>query len=83
MLKLAEITPVDRAASEGPGIKCTDIGGCRNNAVIVLDKFANDANETAGRDARVALNATDGQVNPDCRVRDIVSRKLQMGRPNL
>jgi hypothetical protein len=74
MLELAETTTVDRAASEGVRIKGTDVGGCRNTPVIVLDEFANDTNETADRDARVALNAPDGHLNPECRVEDIKSK---------
>jgi hypothetical protein len=57
----------------------TDIDGCRDAVVVVLDELADDANETAGRDVRGALDAPEGQANPDGSVKDIVSCKNAEG----
>jgi hypothetical protein len=92
MLELAETPPVGWDATEGVEIKSIDTGGvplpgtavgCRETAPVALDEFVVDANEMVDRDVRGALNALDGQGNPDWRATDIVDSLMQMDLPNV
>jgi hypothetical protein len=92
MLELAETPPVGGAAAEAVKIKGINTGGvplpgtavgCRETAPVALDEFVVDANEMVDRDVRGALNALDGQGNPDWRATDIVDSLMQMDLPNV
>jgi hypothetical protein len=92
MLELAETPPVGGAAMDGVEIKGNDTGGislperiagCRETVPIALDEFVDDASEMVDRDERGALNALDGQGNPNWRAKDIVDSLMQMDLPNV
>jgi hypothetical protein len=92
MLELAEAPPVGGAAAEAVEIKGINTGdvplpdavaGCRETAPVALDKSVINASEIFDWDAREALNAPDGQGNPDWRATDIVDSLMQMDLPNV